>query len=230
VTKLQHFLATGRVARVIRCALVAVVACAALVTGGGRARAAACSGAVPAGTSCTITGTLVLNSGILGLTMPTSLSWTGTVDGLDQELVDTSGSDQTYTVDDATGTATGWHVTISSTTFTATGGSLPNSGTFLTNGSITSESATSAPTAACSSGATCTLPTDLTTYPVPITTAASSPAAVTIYDASTGTGLGAIVIGGASAADPVGWWLNVPANATAGTYASTLTIELVSGP
>jgi hypothetical protein len=184
---------------------------------------------VPAGTSCTITGTLVLNSGVLSVTMPTSLSWSGTVDGLDQQLVDTTAADQEYVIDDATGSATGWHVTISGTTFTTTGSSLPNSGTFLTNGSVTSESATSAPTAACSSGATCTLPTDVTTYPVAITTAAS-PTAVTIYDASASTGLGSIVIGGASAADPVGWWLNVPANATAGTYSSTLTMELISGP
>jgi WxL domain surface cell wall-binding len=231
VTRPQPHVPIRSVARAVLIgALLVVAAGASVLAGGARARATTCSGVVPAGTSCTITGTLVLTSGVLGLTTPTSLSWDGTVDGLDQQLVDTVGADQEYVVGDATGSATGWHVTISGTTFTTSGGTLPASGTFLTTGSVTSETSTDAPTAACSSGSTCTPPTDNTTYPVAITTAASSPTAVNIYDASMGTGLGSIIVGGASAANPVGWWLNVPADAQAGTYTSTLTMELISGP
>ncbi|HEY1621832.1 MAG TPA: hypothetical protein VGG25_29705, partial [Streptosporangiaceae bacterium] len=94
-----------------------------LVSGGsvllaGPASAGPCGGAVVAGTSCSMTGTVTLGGGSLTLTSPSSLSWTGTLTGLDQSLVDTTAADQQYTVNDATGTGAGWHVTISATTFT----------------------------------------------------------------------------------------------------------------
>jgi len=70
--------------------------------------------------------------------------------------------------------------------------------------------------------------TDTTTYPVAVTTgAAVTP--VNIYDASALTGLGTITIG-SPGTDPVGWWLNVLSNAIQGTYTSTVSMELVSGP
>ena len=47
---------------------------------------------------------------------------------------------------------------------------------------------------------------------------------VAIYDATAGSGMGAIVI-----AD-VGWWLNIPANARVDTCTSTITLAIVSGP
>jgi hypothetical protein len=62
---------------------------------------------------------------------------------------------------------------------------------------------------------------------VAITTATT---ASNIYDASATTGLGSVTIGGSSAANPVGWWLNVPANTLAGTYTSTVTVDIISGP
>jgi hypothetical protein len=36
------------------------------------------------------------------------------------------------------------------------------------------------------------------------------------------------VIGGAT--HPVGWWVKVPANTLAGTYTSTVTLQVNSGP
>ena len=196
----------------------------------GAGQAAACGSATVAGTPCTLTGTLTLISGSLTLTSPTALTWSGTLNGLDLHLVDATVAHQSYLVDDATGTATGWHVTVSATTFTTTGSlTLANTGTFVTNGSITSVTATVPPTAACLSGSRCTLPTNTTTYPVAITTAASAPAAVTIYDTSAGSGLGSINIG-APGTNPVGWWLNVPSNTTPGTYTSTVTLEIIAGP
>src|SRR5450759_2886173 len=90
--------------------------------------------------------------------------------------------------------------------------------------------ATAGPTAACTSGATCTLPTDTSvTYPVAITTAASAPTPVKVYDALAATGLGSITIGLPGAA-PVGWWVAVPANAVPATYLSTVTLEVISAP
>jgi WxL domain surface cell wall-binding len=199
--------------------------------------AALMSGAADAGTcgtpttsNCTMTGTVTLTAGSLSLTAPGSLSWTGAVTGLAQSIVDTTAGDQQYTVNDATGTGAGWHVTTAATTFTnATSATFPNIGTFVTNGSLTSVTSMSAPTATCSS--TCTLPTDTTTYPVAITTAPATPTPSTIYDASASTGLGSIIIGGSTAANPVGWWVNVPGSATStSAYTSTITMAIISGP
>jgi hypothetical protein len=193
----------------------------------GPASATACGTAIPAGSQCTMTGTVSLTGGSLTLTSPSQLAWSTTLTGSNQSLVDVNASDQQYTVNDATGTAAGWHVSLSATTFTNGSATFPNSGTFSTNGSISSSTATSAPTATCST--TCTLPTDTSTYPVQITTAAS-PSFFTIYDTLATTGLGQIVIGGSTAANPVGWWVNVPATAIAGSYTSTITMQISSAP
>ena len=63
-----------------------------------------------------------------------------------------------------------------------------------------------------------------------MTTAGSSPTAYTVYDTSASTGEGVMTIGGSSAANPIGWWVQVPAAAYAGTYTSTVTLQVVSGP
>jgi hypothetical protein len=169
-----------------------------------------------------------LAAGALSLTSPPALSWATSVNGNDQQLVDTTFTQQSYLVSDASASGAGWHVTVSATTFTSGAGTLANAGTFLTNGSITAEAATTAPTAACSAGSTCLLPANTTTYPVAITTAASAPTPVTIYDTSAGTGRGSVTIG--IGANPVGWWTNVPATAGAGSYISVITLQIISGP
>jgi hypothetical protein len=222
---------------VIRKRLVRLLLAGALLTGavgapvalvGGTAQAAACGTAVAAGTSCTLTGTLNLLAGPLTLTSPSALAWSGTDNGFDQSLVDTTAAHLFYVVNDATGSGAGWHVTASATTFTTGSATLPNSGTVVTTGSASSVTSANAPTPVCSSGATCLLPTNTTVYPVAITTAAVSPTPVTVYDTSAATGLGSIVVGGGS--NPVGWWVNVPASAAVGTYTSTFTLQIISGP
>jgi hypothetical protein len=191
---------------------------------------AACGTPVPAGSNCTLTGTLNVTAGTLTLTSPSSLTWAATLNGANQSVVDTTAADQQYTVDDATGSGAGWHVTVSATTFTNGTHTLSNTGSLVNTGSTTSISATTAPTATCATGTTCTLPTNGTTYPVAITTAPTTPTAVTIYDTASATGLGQIVIGGSTAANPVGWWVNVPGSAFAGAYTSTFTLAVVSAP
>jgi hypothetical protein len=202
-----------------------------VLAGGGTARAAACPGTpVAGGTTCTDTGTLTFSAGTLTLLSPTALTWAGTGTGLNQQLVDATTAHQSYVIDDATGSGAGWNVTVSATTFTNGTVSLANTGTFSTNGSITSAVATTGPTAACTSGATCTLPTDTSvTYPVALTTAASTPTAFKVYDALVATGLGSVTIGLPGAA-PVGWWVAVPGNAVPATYTSTVTLEVLSAP
>lgn len=189
------------------------------------------AGAVVAGVGgCTSTGTLNLTGGSLQLTAPSSLTWGGTISGLNLSLYDSVAGDQGYVVSDDTGTGAGWHVTLSATTFTNGSHTLANTGTFSTTGSITSATANTAPTAACVASSICSVPTNSTTYPVAVTTAASSPTAVTVYDTAAATGMGAVQIGGSGTANPVGWWLNVPALAYAGSYTSTLTFSVISAP
>jgi hypothetical protein len=245
-------IARRRVAGVVgACALALGGFATAAVAGAGSADAAACTTTTP----CAITGTAGLTAGVLTMTAPDALTWAGTLAGVAQDLVDANGpgspagganGDEGYAVDDATGSGAGWNVTVSATTFTNTvaGTTLPDTGTFSTNGTITAASTTggvttggptdtTAPTATCTTAGDCTLPTNNVAFPVAITTAAATPAAVTVYDAALTTGLGSVTIGAFGAvlgADPVGWWVHVPSNAVIGSYGSTVTIAIIGSP
>jgi len=175
------------------------------------------------------TPSLTISTGTLSLTAPASFAWTILLSGALQSVVDLRPADQQFTVNDGTGSGAGWNIMVSATTFTNGANTLSNSGTFIANGSLTSPTAINAPTATCVTS--CTLPTNsVSGYPVAITTAASSPTPVKVYGAMAGTGLGAIVIGGSTATNPLGWWLTVPATALSGTYTSTVTVSVASGP
>ena len=174
------------------------------------------------------TPSLTISTGTLSLTAPASLTWTIRLSGAFQSVVDLLPADQQFTVNDGTGSGAGWNITVSATTFTTGSSALANSGTFGLTGSLTSSTANNAPSATCVTS--CTLPTDsVSGYPVAITTAAS-PTPVKVYGALAGTGLGAIIVGGSTAANPLGWWLSVPATALSGTYTSTVTVSVASGP
>jgi hypothetical protein len=213
------------------CVLLVTAIGASALLSAGTVQAAPCPGtAVAAGTTCTDTGTVNFTGGALTLVSPTALTWTGTGTGVNQSLADATTAHQAYVVDDATGSGAGWNVTVSATTFAATGPVYLPTTAFSTNGSITSATATTGPTAACSALTTCTLPTDTSvTYPVAITTALTSPTPVKIYDALANTGLGSITIG-LPGANPVGWWVAVPANVKPGIYTSTVTLGIVTAP
>ena len=165
--------------------------------------------------------------GTLTLASPGSLAWATEQNGLDQSSPAAEPADQQVTVNDSTGTGSGWNVTVSATTFSSGSHTLPDTGRLEFTGSTSTLTGT-APSAACVGS--CVLPVDTTTYPVAIDTSASSPDAFTIFDASPGTGTGVIALGSSSATHPIGWWIEVPASAYAGSYTSTLTLTLVSGP
>jgi alpha-tubulin suppressor-like RCC1 family protein len=167
-------------------------------------------------------------NGFLQLTSPTSLTWAATGTGLNQAAVDANPGDQQLTATDNTGTGAGWHITVSATTFTTGPKSLPNTGAVDFTGSVSSSLAVTAPTATCV--ASCTLPTNTATYPVVMATAVSSPTVYTVYDTAASTGEGVMTLGGSSTANPIGWWVQVPASVYAGVYTSTVTLEVVSGP
>jgi hypothetical protein len=159
------------------------------------------------------TGTATIAAGSLGfVSTPPNVSFSATLNGLDQTVTTTQALD----VGDATGSGTGWNITATSTTFT-TGGGSPH----LLSTSATS--LTSAPTDACDASATCTLSTNSVTYPYVLPAGASAPTATKMFNAAANTGLGNQTV------TPT-WRLSVPASTFAGTYTSTWTISLVSGP
>ena len=159
------------------------------------------------------TGTATIAAGSLGfVSTPPNVSFSATLNGLDQTVTTTQALD----VGDATGSGTGWNITATSTTFT-TGGGSPH----LLSTSATSLSST--PTDACDASATCTLATNSVTYPYVLPAASTAPTATKMYSAAANTGLGNQTV------TPT-WRLSVPASTYAGTYTSTWTISLVSGP
>ncbi|MDQ8045940.1 MAG: WxL domain-containing protein [Solirubrobacteraceae bacterium] len=141
---------------------------------------------------------------------PAAVTFPGTtLNGTDQTATQTQALD----ISDARGTGAGWNVTATSTAFT-------NGAASLANGSTT---VLTAPSVACDASVTCVTPTNSITYPYTLPAAATAPTATKLYNAATNTGTGAATV------TPT-WKLAVPATAAVGTYTSTWTFSLVSGP
>jgi hypothetical protein len=126
----------------------------------------------------------------------------------------------TYTLpltvqDTRTGSAAGWNVTITSTQF-KTGGATPRT-------LATTASHATAVTGVCAGGASCVNPTNSVTYPLAVPAGSTAPSAVKLNNAAAGTGTGIFTL-----TPMIG--VSVAANAFAGTYTSTVTVALVSGP
>jgi hypothetical protein len=75
----------------------------------------------------------------------------------------------------------------------------------------------------CAGGASCVTPTSSVTYPLTVPAGSTPPSAVKLANAAAGTGTGIFTV-----TPTIG--VSVPANSYAGSYNSTLTIALVSGP
>jgi hypothetical protein len=126
---------------------------------------------------------------------------------------------KTYTVpltvnDTRTGASAGlgWNTTVTSTQFVSGGHTLP-----ATVSTITAVSSS------CDNGGLCTNPTNSVTYPVAVPAGAGPPTAVKFFNAAATTGIGTFTV-----TPTVG--VTVPQNSFTGSYASTLTISIVSGP
>lgn len=140
---------------------------------------------------------------------PPAVSFSDTLNGADQTVTTT----QAFDVGDATGSGSGWNVTATSTTFGAGGHSLPTTATTVGSG----------PTAACDNGATCSTATDGVSFPYSLPAASTAPTATELFNAATDTGMGNQTF------TPT-WTLAIPADTYAGSYTSTWTLSLVSGP
>jgi hypothetical protein len=156
------------------------------------------------------TATATLTGGTLGfVAAPASTGLSVNLTG--QDVVSTA--TQTFDVGDATGSGVGWNVTATSTSFTSGSHSL----------APTSVTVTAVPTVACDSGASCTTATNGVSYPYTLPAGGTAPTATKIFSASAFTGLGNQTVS-------LVLRLSIPANAFAGSYSSTWTYTLVSGP
>lgn len=183
--------------------LAGAVACAVMAALGSCQAAGAATTASP-----TVTGTVAAGA----LSVATSAAPTFSAN------LATGDQTPTYTLPltatDTTGTGAGWNLTITSTQFT-TGGGTPH--TLAANASTIT-----GVTSACATG-TCTNPTNAVTYPVGVPAAATAPTAVKFFNAAANTGLGSFTV-----TPTVGVF--VPSSTFAGSYSSTLTVSIVSGP
>jgi opacity protein-like surface antigen len=169
--------------------------------------AAALAAAAAAAHATTVSG--VVNPGSpLSVSAPAGASFALTLDGTDQTPTYTL----PLTVTDPRGSGAGWNLTITSTQFDA-----GSSHVLATNASTVT-----GVTAACVSGSTCASPTNSVTAPS-VPSGTTAPAAVKLYNAAANSGMGKITVTPTVA-------VSVPANVYAGTYTSTVTIAIVSGP
>lgn len=132
--------------------------------------------------------------------------------------LDSGDTNETYTVpltiQDTRGTGAGWNVTITSTTFSTGGGSprlLPTTASSMTG-----------VTSTCASG-TCTNPSNAQTYPITVPAGSTAPTPVKFFNTTANNGMGRFTITPTIA-------VAIPQNAFAGTYTSTVTVSIVSGP
>ncbi|MHB8643746.1 MAG: hypothetical protein ACYDA3_12775 [Gaiellaceae bacterium] len=136
----------------------------------------------------------------LSLTLGTAPSFNVSLDGTDQTVP------FSFTMTVAGANNSGWNITASATTFTASGHSLGL------------PTLTSIPAGACTGGG-CSNAVNLTTsYPIALTGTAQK-----IFSDQAGSGKGTIPL-------TANLTIGVGGNAFAGSYASTLTLTIVSGP
>jgi hypothetical protein len=86
----------------------------------------------------------------------------------------------------------------------------------------TTASSATGVSSACATG-TCTNPTNGIGYPLAVPAGAGPPTAVKLFNAAANTGMGSFTV------TPT-VQVAIPANTFAGTYTSTVTVALVSGP
>jgi len=157
---------------------------------------------------------VAVNAGSFSESGPTSVSANPiTLNGTDQTA--------TYTMDiavvDDTGSGSGWNLTVTSTTFstgncTSTGHNLSASASTVTGVAMAQNGA-----------GTYTNPTNSVSYPFSVPAACTAPTAVKLFNAAANTGLGHFKL-----TPTVN--IAIPANTYAGTYTSTVTLAIVTGP
>ena len=153
--------------------------------------------------------TATITAGTLNIVVPSAISFSATLNGLNQ----TTTAPLAVDVQDATGSGAGWNISATSTQFVSGSNSL------ATN----SVTVGGAPSDTCDSGATCTLATNSVAYPYGLPAGSGPPTATKIFNAAASTGLADQTV------TPT-FTLAVPANVVPAAYTSTWTLSVVSGP
>lgn len=155
------------------------------------------------------TATVTVTAGTLAfVSTPPNVTFAVTLSGVDQAPTQT----QPLDVGDATGSAAGWNITATSTTFTSGAHTLATTATTATGA-----------TDVCDASTTCTTAVNSVTFPYALPAATVAPVATKAYNAALLSGMGNQTV------TPT-WKVAIPANTSAGSYTSTWTISLVSGP
>jgi len=155
-----------------------------------------------------LAGTIVSTATVTGtagisLNLPSNPSLSDTIDGTDQ----TVSYSPVLGVVDARGSGAGWNLTVSSTNYSDGAGHTLQPGTV------------SAVAQACHTGSSCTAATSSgITYPLTISSTAAK-----LFNAAADTGMGKVDV------TPT-VQVQIPGNAYAGTYTSTLTLAATTGP
>ncbi len=123
----------------------------------------------------------------------------------------TSTATGALTVDDQSAAQAGWSLSATSTTFTSGGNTLPTTATTITGVSATPQ------------GGACVAPSNTMSYPITLPAAGVAPTAAKFFSTPDDTGTGPVDLTPAFS-------LAVPANARTGTYTSTWTVTIASGP
>ena len=164
-----------------------------------------CTGTVFADTSDTGTATANISAGSLSITAQ-AVNFSATLTGSDQTVFDSDSTD--WSAEDATGSGSGWHVTIASTDFTSGSDTITvdNFKVRLEDSSITTVSGNTKPASS------------ITDYTALSTTAA------TLMSASAGNGMGVYNF-------VPDFSLDIAAETAAHSdYAATVTVNIISGP
>ncbi len=147
-------------------------------------------------------------SGGANLTAPASVNFPSvTLNGYDQVSMVSA----PVTVNDQTGIMAGWNLSATSTPFTSGGNTLPTSASSIV--AVT-------PTAG---AGICSLPVNTVLYPLTVPAAIVPPTASRVYNALAGTGSGPVDLS-------LSMHLAIPSRTRVGTYTSTWTLTLTSGP
>ncbi len=164
---------------------------------------------VVAATTSNVTASMGISAGTLAfVSTPASFAFTSiTLNGATQ----TTTASVPLDIGDATGSGNGWNVTLSATTFTNAASETLADGDFQVLSS-------SPPTVACDTSSTCTVATLGSLYPYTL-----SGTGTKLLSSAANTGMGDQTV-------TIPWTATIPANAYAGTYTSTWTFTLVSGP
>jgi hypothetical protein len=167
-------------------------------------------GAVVPALADDVTGQATVSAGSLAFSATDAPAVSAILNGTNQTPTDPFD----ISVNDARGSGAGWNLQITSTTF-STGGGTPKT---LSNSAASITAASSG----CDQG-TCTNPTNGISYPVTVPADTAAPTPVKIFNAAADSGMGDFTI------TPT-LQVAIPANTYAGTYSSTMTITIATGP